>query len=272
MRPTVFRDGLFDGQVALVSGGGTGIGRVIATLFARLGARVAICGRREGPLRETAGTIEHALGTETLVRPMSIRERDQVDALVAEVWDRRGRLDHLVNNAGGQFPTPSIDLEDRGWRAVVDTNLNGTWYMMQAAARRWRDEGHPGSIVNIVLNTERGTPQVVHSGAARAGVVCATRTVSTEWAPYGIRANCVSAGAIETEGHGVYPAEAAARFRDSNPMRRMGESLDVAEAVAYLSGPSGSFLTGVVLTVDGGQHQWGDLWPSGMPGHFRLDH
>lgn len=160
----------------------------------------------------------------------------------------------------------------KGWHAVIDTNLNGTWYMMQTAARLWRDHGRPGSIVNIVANVHRGMPQVAHTCAARAGVIYLSKTVSTEWAPLAIRVNCVSPGSIETEGFDVYPPGAAERFGDANPMRRTGHVYDIAQATAYLMAPSGDFVTGEVLAVDGGNQQWGDVWPAGIPDAFRVEH
>jgi len=176
-----------------------------------------------------------------------------------------------VNNAGGQFAQPAIDFTPKGWLAVIDTNLNGTWYMMQAAARRWRDAGQPGNIVNIVANVWRGMPQVAHTCAARAGVIYLSKTLSTEWAPLKIRVNCVSPGSINSEGLNVYEPEAAAQFFKTNPMKTLGDAYDVGQAVAYLGAPSGKFITGEVLVVDGGNNQWGDVWPGGRPDYFDID-
>jgi citronellol/citronellal dehydrogenase len=139
---------------------------------------------------------------------------------------------------------------------------------MQAAARAWRDAGRGGTIVNIVAVVERGMPGVAHTCAARAGIIHLTRTVAVEWAPLRIRVNCVAPGAIETEGMAVYPPEARAAFPRSNPMLRMGDPWDVAEACVYLAGPSGQFVTGETLTVDGGGRLWGELWTAGKPAYF----
>jgi NAD(P)-dependent dehydrogenase (short-subunit alcohol dehydrogenase family) len=141
--------------------------------------------------------------------------------------------------------------------------------MMQAAARRWRDAGAPGSIVNIVANVWRGMPQVAHTCAARAGVIYLSKTLATEWAPLGIRVNCVSPGSIATEGLNVYDRSAAEQFRYSNPMHALGDALDIAQAVVYLSAPTAKFITGEVLVVDGGNNQQGDVWPAGIPDYFR---
>ncbi|MFZ9059944.1 MAG: SDR family oxidoreductase [Steroidobacteraceae bacterium] len=269
--PLSFREDLFAGQVFLVSGGGSGMGRAMAYLMTRLGAQVMICGRREEKLRETADGIKQRLGKEVGVRPMTIRDPEQVDSLVAETWERFGRLDVLVNNGGGQFPQAALDYSVKGWNAVIDTNLNGTWYMMQAAARQWRDRGLPGSIVNIVAVVSRGMPQVAHTCAARAGVIYLSKSVSTEWAPLGIRVNCVAPGSVATEGLNVYPREAAEAFRFSNPMKAFGDAYDIANAVAYLASPeTGKFITGELLAVDGGRQQWGDDWPGGIPEYFRV--
>jgi citronellol/citronellal dehydrogenase len=269
--PTVYRPDLLKGKVYLVSGGGSGMGRGMAYLLARLGADVMICGRRIEKLDETAAGIKKHLGREIGTRAMTIRDPEQVEALVAATYDRFGRLDTLVNNGGGQFPQAAIDFSIKGWNAVIDTNLNGTWYMMQAAARQWRDRKLPGSIINIVATIERGMPQVAHTCAARAGVIYLTKTVATEWAPLGIRVNCVAPGAIATEGLNVYPDGAAEKFANTNPMKRLGDVYDVAQAVVYVSADSGKFITGETLTVDGGHTSWGDTeWPGGKPDYFNV--
>jgi citronellol/citronellal dehydrogenase len=271
-RPTVFRDGLLDGKVFIVSGGGSGIGRGITYLLARLGADVMICGRRPEKLDETADGIKRLLNREIATCAMTIREPDQVESLVAQTFERFGRLDTLVNNGGGQFPQAAIDFSVKGWNAVIDTNLNGTWYMMQSAARQWRDRGTTGSIVNIVATIARGMPQVAHTCAARAGVIYLSRTVATEWAPLSIRVNCIAPGSIATEGFNVYPDGVPERFALTNPLKRLGEVHDVAEAVVYVAADSGKFITGEVLTVDGGHSVWGDTeWPGGKPPYFDVD-
>ncbi|MEM7284509.1 MAG: SDR family oxidoreductase, partial [Pseudomonadota bacterium] len=201
----------------------------------------------------------------------TIRDPDQVKDFLADSWQANGGFDFLVNNAGGQFPQAALDYTVKGWNAVIDTNLNGTWYMMQAAARLWQKHKRPGSIVNIVANVQRGMPQVAHTCAARAGVIYLSKSVSTEWAPLDIRVNCVSPGSIPTEGFEVYPEGVPERFKDANPMRQFGDVYDIAQAVAYVSAPTGKFITGEVVTVDGGNNQWGDTWPGGIPDHFKLN-
>jgi citronellol/citronellal dehydrogenase len=270
-QPHAFRDDLLAGQVCLVSGGGSGLGRAMAYLFTRLGAEVMICGRREDRLAETASGIRRLLGREIGTRAMTIRDPEQVNSLVAETVDRYGRLDLLVNNGGGQFPQAAIDFSVKGWNAVIDTNLNGTWWMMQAAACHWRDAGKPGSIVNIVANVWRGMPQVAHTAAARAGVIYLSKSVAVEWAPLGIRVNCVSPGSIATEGLNVYPPGAAEAFGNANPLRRYGDSYDIAQSVVHVGSPvTGKFMTGEVLVVDGGNQMWGDVWPGNIPDWFKV--
>jgi citronellol/citronellal dehydrogenase len=266
--PLTFRDGLFDGQVALVSGAGRGIGKAIAFQLARLGAKVAICGRDEARLNATADKLR-ALGADVLAHPMSIRDPDAVAKLYDAVWTKFGTLDIVVNNAGGQFPQAAIDFSPKGWNAVIDTNLNGTWYMMQTAARRWRDARRGGAIVNIVTVIGRGMPGVAHTCAARAGVIYVSKTVAIEWAPLGIRINCIAPGAIMTEGMEVYPDEARQALPKSNLMKRFGDVRDIADAGCYLAGPSGAFMTGEVVTVDGGNQIWGDQWTIPKPEFFR---
>ena len=224
-RPTVFRDELLKGKVALVSGAGSGLGKAIAFLFARLGADLVICGRDEEKLRGTERWLRK-FGAEVDVHPMTIRDPEQVARLIDAAWEARGGIDILVNNAGGQFPQKAIEFSVKGWNAVIDTNLNGTWYMMQAAARRWIADERPGAIINIVAVFQRGMPDIAHTCAARAGVTYLSKTVAVEWAPDRIRVNCVAPGCIETEGFNVYPPTAAVlgplQLRQSDDAHRRG--------------------------------------------------
>lgn len=268
--PTAYRNDLFADKVVLVSGAGSGIGKATAWLFARLGAKLAICGRTLEKLERTAAGLER-LGAEVLVFPMTIRDPEQVSELMDAVWQRFGELDVLVNNAGGQFAQDAIDFSPKGWKAVIDNNLNGTWYMMQNAAQRWRDQGRPGAIVNVTSSVSRGICGVAHSCAARAGVNYASKTVAVEWAPLDIRVNCIALGTLETEGFQHYEPEARAQFRRSNPMMRNGDAWDVAEACVYLAAPSGKFITGEILTIDGGGQMWGEMWIAGKPDYFKAE-
>jgi citronellol/citronellal dehydrogenase len=267
-QPTVYRADLFNGCNVLVSGGGTGIGRAIALLFARLGAQVIVCGRTFEKLERVAAFARDH-GARVLPMVANVREPEQVEALFARVAADCGTLTAVINNAGGQFAQPAIDYAVKGWKAVVDTNLNGTWYMMQAAARHWRDTGAPGSIVNVVAVVDRGIPGIAHSIAARAGVIGASRTVAVEWAPLRVRVNCIAPGLTASEGLEVYPDEARAEFHRANPLRRPGTLREIAEAAVFLASPAASFMTGEVMTVDGGGRLWGELWTAGRPDHFR---
>ena len=268
-RPTVFRDGLLRDQVVLVSGGGGGIGRAICYLFARLGASVVACGRDGAKLARLESELT-GVGAACLTRAMTIRDPEQVAALMDATWDRFGRLDVLINNAGGQFAAPALDITPKGWRAVIDTNLNGTWYMMQAAARRWRDRQQGGVIVNIVVPINKARVGIPHTMASRAGQIALSQSLAVEWAPLGIRVNCVALGVFASPGLERYPPTARASF-DHNPLRRLGDVHDVAEACVYLAAPSGKFITAEVLTVDGGSQVWGEFWPLGKPDYFRVD-
>jgi citronellol/citronellal dehydrogenase len=267
-RPTVYATGSLEGFVALVCGGAGGIGRATAWLLARLGAHVVVAGRSEGKLEAVVAALT-ARSLKASGRVVDIRDHAKCNALLDAVWAENDRLDILVNSAGGQFPQPAIDFAVKGWNAVINTNLNGTWFMMQAAAQHWRDAKRPGSIVNIVVVTSHGLYGVAHTIAARAGVVGLSRSVAVEWAPLGIRVNCIAPGAIETEGWKVYTPEARQAYPRSNPMMRAGSAWDIAEACAYLGGPAGAFITGELLTVDGGGQLWGETWTTGKPEYFR---
>lgn len=265
--PLRFSEGLFAGKVVVISGGGRGIGRALAFQFVRLGASVALLGRDVERLNDTADSLRK-IGGKVYAAPASIRDPEQVDRFMADAWDHFGGFDILVNNAGGQFAQAAIDFSPKGWNAVIDTNLSGTWYMTQAAGRRWRDAGRPGSVVSIAAVVSRGMPGVAHSCAARAGVISLTQTLAIEWAPLNIRLNCVAPGIIATEGMSVYSETARAELPKSNLMQRFGSVTDVTDAVCYLAGPSGSFITGEVLTVDGGYQLWGDQWTIERPDYF----
>ena len=251
----------------MVSGGAGGIGRAISWLFARLGSHVVVVGRDRDKLDVLVSEMT-ARGLKASAHTADIREPAAVSTLFDAVWAAHGRLDSLVNSAGGQFPQSAIDFSVKGWNTVINTNLNGTWYMMQAAAQRWRDRKHPGSIVNIVVVTTHGLYGIAHSIAARSGVIGLSRAVAVEWAPLNIRVNCVAPGAIATEGWNVYTPEARAAYPHSNPMMRVGSPWDIAEASVFLAAPSGKFVTGETLTVDGGGQLWGETWTTGRPDYF----
>ena len=268
-RKTVYAADAMAGEVAVISGGAGGIGRAVAWLYARMGAEVIITGRKIEKIEPLIAALQ-AAGHKASGGVLNVRDRASVDAFWHKVWAEKGRVDTLVNSAGGQFPQPAIDFSPGGWNAVIDTNLTGTWHMMQAAALKWREAGHPGNIINIVVVTTGGLHGVAHSIAARSGVIGLSRAVSVEWAPLGIRINCVAPGAIETDGWNVYSPEARATYPKTNPMMRVGTSWDIAEACAYLGASSGNFVTGEVLTVDGAGQHWGETWTTGKPDYFKV--
>ena len=250
---SVFRDGLFDGRVVLVTGGGTGIGRRTALELGALGARVVLAARRPEPLQQTAAEITAAGGDADWLT-LDIRDADAVEEAVGTVVERYERIDGLVNNAGGQFPARAEDFSPNGWRTVVDLNLNGTFLMTRAVFRAAMAD-HGGSIVNIVADMWTGFPGMAHTGAARAGVVNLTKTLGVEWASRQVRVNAVAPGLIDSSGMDTYdPAirEAARAAGTQIPAGRMGTEAEVSAAVVFLLSDAAAFVTGATLRVDGG--------------------
>jgi len=268
--PSIFHAELYKDKTVLVSGAGSGIGLAIALLFVRLGAKVAICGRSPEKLAAVQSFVQDH-GAHILTHTADIREPAQITQLFAAIEQHYGALDILVNNAGGQFAQAAIDFSIKGWNAVVHNNLNGTWYMMQHAAQRWRDLAHPGVIVNIVAPTTRGMSGVAHTVAARAGIIGLMNTVAVEWAPLNIRVNCLSPGLTATSGLDVYPPEALRSITRANPMKRMGTAMEMAQSCVFLASPAASFITGTVLEADGGYRLWGELFMAGRPDYYRED-
>jgi NAD(P)-dependent dehydrogenase (short-subunit alcohol dehydrogenase family) len=252
-----FAPGLFAGRTALVTGGGRGIGRAIALGFARLGANLVIASRHPENLTPAAAEIE-ALGRPCLAVPMNIRETEQVDALLQKALERFGAIDFLINNAGGQFPARPFDISDRGWRAVVDLNLNGTWNMCSRVGRHMVERGR-GAVVNIVhvYSFERGSPAFAHSGAARAGVVNLTRSLAYYWARKGVTINALAPGTVSTRGvreeefrHAEHDDYESLAVRDI-PAHRLADADEIAAVTLFLCSPAARYINGATLIADG---------------------
>ena len=267
-RSQVFRDGLLDRRVVVVSGAGSGLGREAALEMLRLGATVVGCGRRSEPLAETAaladglpGAFEHEI--------LDIREEDPVDAFFDRLLERHDRLDVLVNNAGGQFLSPAEAISPKGFRTVVDLNVTGTWLMSHAAATKAFIPAGGGKILSVTLSPHNGMPGMVHSGAARAAVENMMRTLAIEWARFGITTCAIAAGQFATETMLTkYPAEVVTNLAHSIPIGRTGRPEEVAWLLAYLASPAGDFYSGTTITIDGARDNWVGPWP---PEHVRSE-
>ena len=255
----IFRKGLFDGHVAIVTGGGSGIGFSTAVALGELGARVAICGRKKEKL-EAAEKDLRGRGIEVFADACDIREVEEIAAFVDRVKEKVGAATVLVNNAGGQFPTTAETLSSRGWEAVIRNNLNGTFFMTQAVALKHMIPQKRGRIVNVIANIARGFPGMVHTGAARAGVENMTKTLAVEWAAYNIQVNAVAPGIIRTSGTDQYPPAIVEASRKKTPQKRMANAGEVAQLIVYLACDAAHFVTGECWYIDGGAHLWGDNW------------
>ncbi len=253
----VFAPDLFRGQTVLVTGGGRGIGKQTALAFARLGANLVIASRKPENLNPTAEEIR-ALGVECLAVPTNIREVEQVDALVQAALERFGAIDCLVNNAGGQFPARPSDISDRGWRAVIDLNLNGTWNMCSRVGPHMLQRGR-GAVVNVVhiYSFDRGAFSFVHSGAARAGVVNMTKSLAYYWARHGVTINALAPGSVSTAG---LREEEYSRAEQENyealqlqdiPAHRLAEPDETAALIAFLCSPAARYINGATIVADG---------------------
>jgi citronellol/citronellal dehydrogenase len=253
-----FAPGLFDDQVLLITGGGSGIGLETARRALALGGKVVICGRKPEKLQAAEAALA-GLG-ELCAVPCDIREVSQVEGLVSQVLERFGRIDVLVNNAGGQFPSPAAGITPRGWEAVVRNNLNGTFFITREVATRAMLDRKSGVIVNVIANIARGFPGMAHTGAARAGVENLTRSLAIEWAMFDVRVVAVAPGIVVSTGTQQYPPELVAASVSRTPQKRAGTVEEIANAILYLASPAAAFITGTTLYIDGGASIWGDNW------------
>jgi len=255
----VFASGILRDQVAIVTGGGSGIGLATAQEMARLGASVAICGRNPAKLDAAAEQLRQ-VGGRVLARPCDIREPAQVEAFVTAVIAELGRIDIVVNNAGGQFPSPAQHISPNGFLAVVKNNLVGTFHVCREVANQAMIPARRGRIINVIANIYRGFPGMAHTGAARAGVENLTMTLAVEWSQFGILINAVAPGIILSSGTAQYPPQLLERGVQQTPLKRAGTCEEVAAAIVFLASPAAQFITGATLRLDGGQALWGNTW------------
>ncbi|KTE04389.1 2,4-dienoyl-CoA reductase [Sphingopyxis sp. H038] len=250
---SIFRAGLFDGQVIIVTGGGSGIGRCIAHELAALGAHVVIMGRKAEKLAAVEAEIRSE-GGKVSSQICDIRDEEGVATAIEAVLADQGRIDGLVNNAGGQFYSPLKDISTKGFEAVVRNNLTGGFNMMREVYNRWM-AANGGAIVNMIVDMWMGLPNFAHSGAARAGMYSLTQSAAAEWAASGVRVNSLAAGMIMSSGFDNYTGDAVDFIRQSAgniPMQRVGTVSEVSAAISFLLSPGAAFITGTCLRVDGG--------------------
>ena len=261
VRSDIFREDLLDGKVVVLSGAGTGLGREATLEMIRLGATVIGCGRRSEPLEETAELATDLPGSfefETL----DIRNEEEIDSFFDRVVEKHGRVDVLVNNAGGQFLSPAEMISPKGFRTVIELNVTGTWLMTHAAATKAFIPQESGAIINVTLSPHNGMPGMVHSGAARAAVENMTKTLSIEWSRFNIRTCAIAAGQFATDTFvNKYPKEIVESVHRTIPLGRVGESEEMAWLIAFLASDAGSFHSGSVITLDGARDNWFGPWP-----------
>lgn len=254
----MFQTELFQGKTALVTGGGSGIGLEIARQMILHGAEVYIASRKPERLAQGMALLQPLGNVHSF--QLDIREPEQVASLADTIAEKSGKLDILVNNAGGQFPSLAEEITPKGWNAVINTNLNGTWFVTQAMAKRFFFAQQHGAVVNIVVNHFRGFPGMAHTGAARAAVSNLAQSLAVEWAQKGVRLNCVAPGIIQSSGLEQYPPELLTGISKHVPMKRLGSTTEVAMLVLFLASPMAAYMTGETIYMDGGAHLWGDIW------------
>lgn len=258
---SIFRPGLFAGQVILITGGGSGLGRCTAHELASLGAQVVIVGRNEEKLQKVQAEIAED-GGQCATFVCDIREEAQVIATIDGVLARFGRLDALVNNAGGQYRAAMKTLSTKGFEAVVRNNLTGGFIFMREAYNRWMSQ-HGGAIVNIIADIWHGWPDFAHSGASRGGMFTLTETAACEWATSGVRVNSLAPGGIASSGFDTYATEAKAKileFPPTVPLQRFGTESEISAGIVFLLSPAAAYITGSCLRVDGGAPNARSTW------------
>ena len=254
----MFQANLFKDKVIFITGGGSGIGYVMAKQFLNLGGKVAIASRKQERIdkaRKELSEFGTCYGT-----TLDIRNEDEIARVAEEIKSEFGQLDILVNNAGGQFPSAAKDISPNGWRAVVNNNLNGTFLVTQIMANKFFIPQKAGIITNIIAEIYRGFPGMAHTGAARAGVDNLTKTLSIEWVPYNIRVNAIAPGIIKSSGLEQYPPKFLKDISARIPMKRLGTMEEVGWLTLFLCSPMAGFITGETVYIDGGQRLWGDAW------------
>ena len=259
---SIFAPALFRDQVIVVTGGGSGIGRCTAHELASLGARVVLVGRKPDKLQAVAAEIAEDGGLAS-VHACDIRQEDAVRAMVTAVLGEHGRIDGLVNNAGGQFMTPLEAISAKGWEAVVNTNLTGGFLVARECYTQCMTR-HGGAIVNIVADMWGSMPGMGHSGAARAGMVSFTETAAVEWGPRGVRVNAVAPGYVASSGMDKYPEAMAPMIREmarTLPVGRFSTEAEISAGIVYLLSPAASFVNGATLRIDAGRPQVRMGWP-----------
>jgi citronellol/citronellal dehydrogenase len=257
MASRIFAPGLLSGHVIVLTGGGSGLGRAATLELSACGATVVIAGRRIEPLEETAAMCEG------LCEPVvcDIREEDQVAHLVDGVLERHGRIDTLVNNAGGQYMSPAEDISAKGFDTVVRLNLIGTWLMTQAVATKAMIPQEGGKIISVTLSPHHGLPAMAHSSAARAAVENLMRVLAIEWARFNIKTTAIASGHFRTDALKKYPQPVQEGVARTVPLQRLGEAEEQAWLVAYLASPAGDYFSGTTLTLDGARDNWFGPWP-----------
>lgn len=257
----MFQAQLFKDKVALVTGGGSGIGYAIAAQLLTLGAKVFIASRKAERLQAAVAQLRNLGDCDYFV--CDIRDTASIRVMAASIQEKTKRLDLLVNNAGGQFPIAAENLTENGWNTVINNNLNGTWHMTQTLAKAFFIPQKEGVILNMIANIFRGFPGMVHTGAARAGVDNFTKTLAVEWSKYNIRVNAVAPGVIQSSGLEQYPPQLMQGMADRIPMRRLGTVEEVAWLSLFLMSPMAAYITGETVYIDGGQRLWGDVFTLG---------